>query len=613
MIISCLFFQGLPAQEIIGPGKILGDFEATLAKTENIQADTLSIYNHYLDKLINRGNYISADSILTGINSSLDNIQPSSLKASIIKNRAYMYKVQRRYDKALEDYLWLKAFYEETNDLINLGSIYTLLAEYYRALGQNDLFGKHLKLAQNIYEKTTPTNEALAYWYSRKVAWCTEAIRDGDSLLYYAERGLELLDGSDEVLAKSLILNELGFNGPKLKFDRAKVLGYFHQSRDLLWENERYRDYVDVVNNLGRYHTRAGNTQEAITMLEDILIIEEANDWFEPLKISYRLLTSLYRTLGQNEKVVEYTEKELRTTIKKLNAVHAIEINDLALNYEKDLIEAQLQVQEQETFVARTEAARNLRAFVITLLAAGVLMLIAAITYHVNRRFKKKNQLLSEQRLQIKKTNDELEKALNKQHILFKELNHRVKNNLSILTGLIYLHEVEEPEEGFKKTLSAIRMRIKSMALAHDNIYKSEEADKVNFGLYLKELFQELRTSLANSEKIETQIESQNFELELQRAIPLSMVINELFTNSVKHGFKDSASGKISVKTYAENKDIILEYKDNGIGFSMNNEKPETMGLGLVNLLLEQLDAELTKIPEESGVHYIFRIPDVAA
>lgn len=597
------------AQTVLGPQTILKSFSLELAQAKQEDRDTLVVYAKYMDQLVDRGNFIQVDSILSPISRELSLLEINSTLSQIYISRAYMYKVQRRYPKALEDYLLLIAHFENTNEFPNLAKTYCLLAEYYRAIGNYDLCKKHLNDAQRLFDGLDPDPELLAYWFSRKAAWANESLGNRDSVLYYAKEGLRILEPTDNVHTRALMLNEIGFSIMNIGLSQDSVLSYFDQSKDLLFENQRYRDYVEVVNNMGMYHYRFGDWQKAIQLLESILKIQEENKWFGSLEVTYDYLTGLYRDTGLTEQFHDAREKALLTTISNIQTINDIRVNDIAWDYETDLAQKELEVQEQRTETAESEAESNKRAFIIAAIIALFLLVVSILIYQVNIRFRRKNTLLNEQQIKIQRTNIDLEKSLDQQRILFKELNHRVKNNLSILTGLIYLQEVGESDDNFKKTLGTLRTRIKSMALAHESLYNSEEAERIEFQGYLRELFLELRAALSDANKIETRIECQGFQLGLQQAVPLAMIINELFTNSVKHGFKGISNGLITVKAYHERDYSIVEYTDNGIGFSLEQKEKRTLGLRLVNLLLEQLNATFDDKSKDSGVHFVLKIP----
>jgi two-component sensor histidine kinase len=607
---SILSNERLVSKDIQDPKAIINTFRQELSSSNLQSTDTLKVYAKYIKKLVDRGNFIEADSIFNSNALGFLSIQDSLVYAGIVKDRAYMFKVQSRYDKALQDYLWLKDFFEQRKSYSALYDIYVLMAEYYRAIGNYNLCNYHLFKAKILSDQFVPDSNQLAYWYSRKAAWFNEALSNKDSVVYYANEGLKIASKSNDIYIKALLLNELGFDAMNRFENEDVVLNYFNQSIELLFQNERYRDYVDVVNNTAIYHHRKGQMNQAIRMLEEILAIEEANNWYGPMHVTYDNLAGLYRDIGNKDKFVEMREKTLLTAIKNINLNNSIKVSDLALAYEKDIAQKELQVQEEKTKIAQKEATDNKRAFIISMVITVVLLLIALISFQINLRFRRKNGLLSEQRNQIQSTNSELEKSLEQQRLLFKELNHRVKNNLSILTGLIYLQEVTEDNDKFKKTLGTLRNRIKSMALAHESLYIAEQVEKIDFQNYLNALFLELKKALSYGDKIKVEIDCQDFELDLKQAIPVAMIINELFTNSIKHGYKYIMSGVIKIKAYQTGSFSIIQYSDDGIGFGKKDAENRSLGLRLVNLLLEQLNAKFIDNSGEKGVSFVMEIPN---
>jgi two-component sensor histidine kinase len=611
ILANLLCHQQLSSQEIEGPQKILTAFQQELNTIKTASTDTLPIYSKYIKKLVDRGNFSEADSIFTKNTLGFQAIQDSSNLIKIYESRAYMYKVQRRFSKSLNDYLWLKSYYERSDDNQNLIKILNLLAEYYRAIGLYDLCDKHLNLSKELFSNTVPTKANLAYWYSRKAAWSNEYLKNQDSVVYYARKGLDLAVDSNDFETSALLLNELGYSEMARNASEEVILDYFNRAKDLLFKNERYRDYIEVMNNVaGYYFNISKNPDKTLELVEAIIPVEDENDWYAPLQRSLEFACNVYLNGNMPQKYDDCLHKLFEVRLANQDSFYKILVDDQALTYEKSIASKELEVQEQKTKVAQKEAISNKRAFIISMAIAVVLLLLALISFQINLRFRRKNELLSEQRNQIQIANSELEKSLEQQRLLFKELNHRVKNNLSILTGLIYLQEVAEGNEKLKTTLGTLRNRIKSMALAHESLYNAEQVEKIDFQNYLNALFLELKNALSYGNKIKVKIDCEGFALDLKQAVPVAMIINELFTNSIKHGYTELHEGIISVKAYHGEAFSTIEYTDDGVGFGIKDAKNRTLGLRLVNLLLEQLDAKLIDNSEEKGVSFVIEIPN---
>lgn len=199
-----------------------------------------------------------------------------------------------------------------------------------------------------------------------------------------------------------------------------------------------------------------------------------------------------------------------------------------------------------------------------------------------------------------KKIKEELERSNKEKDLLLKEVHHRVKNNLSIISGLFSLQTSNTNDEKLKTILRDTQNRIMSMALIHEKIYRSEQLDSINFEDHIKSLITRLYETLRRPGLIidfNLNIEK-NVILNINQAVPVTLILNELITNALEHAFVDKKEGKIIINFYRDNGNYIMIVEDNGIGFpkniDLNNTK--TLGLKLVTSLARQLqdDMEVT-------------------
>lgn len=192
--------------------------------------------------------------------------------------------------------------------------------------------------------------------------------------------------------------------------------------------------------------------------------------------------------------------------------------------------------------------------------------------------------------------------------ILLKEVHHRVKNNLQIVTSLLNLQsgaiEDERTRDLFEMSLS----RIQSMATVHELLYRSSNFSKIDYFEYLKTLIHPLIVSMKGVENnIQFELEVAGIELNINTAIPLGLLINEILMNALKHGIVDDAEGQIYVRinTSGDQK-YMLSIGDNGKGFSYEQslEDSDTLGLQLISSLTDQLSGTIVRDSEKAGTHY---------
>jgi two-component sensor histidine kinase len=205
-----------------------------------------------------------------------------------------------------------------------------------------------------------------------------------------------------------------------------------------------------------------------------------------------------------------------------------------------------------------------------------------------------KESYLYIQRIEERRQSEKMAKeALDEKNILISELHHRVKNNLAIISGLFSLKLNDNLHEEAKNVLLESRNRVRSMALIHNRLYKSDNLSDVNFNEYIQELISEIISSyptISNSIEVKTNISS--VSLNVNAAIPCGLILNELLTNCYKHAFKDREDGEILISFSNEGNEYIMQVKDNGAGLAADYNKKQSLGVTVIEALTEQLDGK---------------------
>ena len=202
----------------------------------------------------------------------------------------------------------------------------------------------------------------------------------------------------------------------------------------------------------------------------------------------------------------------------------------------------------------------------------------------------------------------EIKKSLHEKEILLKEIHHRVKNNLQVIMSLLYLQSQNTEDRKVAELFLESRDRVQSMALVHEQMYQSRDLSNIAVEDYIQTLLQNLFQSY-NASDINLEFEIGNIMLSIEQAVPCGLVVNELVTNSLKHAFQNySGPDKktIYVKFGNSNGKSLLEVSDNGSGLSADYdlEGAESLGLMLVNTLVDQLDGKID-IDTSSGTRFL--------
>ncbi len=204
--------------------------------------------------------------------------------------------------------------------------------------------------------------------------------------------------------------------------------------------------------------------------------------------------------------------------------------------------------------------------------------------------------------------------------VLLKEIHHRVKNNLQVITSLLSLQSNSLEDNKQRKIFADSQYRINSMAIVHELLYQSDNLSKVDYKEYLQQLSQFLIRSIKGTDnKIQLDLDVPNIKLSIDTAIPLGLLINEVLTNSLKYGIKGDEAGSISIRivkaTLVEEgtPNYILEIGDDGIGYPDNYDyrSSKSLGLKLIHNLTRQLEGSICKDANKKGTNYIITFKEV--
>lgn len=248
---------------------------------------------------------------------------------------------------------------------------------------------------------------------------------------------------------------------------------------------------------------------------------------------------------------------------------------------------------------------------------AILITLLACISYLLGINLKKKNEIQLKNKiyertkelnlsiLELKMSKESLDKSLQVKNVLLKEIHHRVKNNLQLVMSILNIQASDKENTSIEGFIEKGQSRIASMVLIHENLYQKEDIGNIDFETYTESLVNNIRTTFGEiSERIDVYIKMENVFFDIQTSIPLGLIINELVTNSFKHGFPNEKSGLITISIeQINNTNYKLAIEDTGIGFPKDKEDKKSIGLELVSLLVLQLKGKLT-IDSKNGTAF---------
>lgn len=207
-------------------------------------------------------------------------------------------------------------------------------------------------------------------------------------------------------------------------------------------------------------------------------------------------------------------------------------------------------------------------------------------------------------RIKIQEKKREIEEIAKQKTILLKEIHHRVKNNLQLISGLLYLQSVKHKNKDVKEMIDESQKHINSIALVHEMLYKDDTLSLVAMDKYLKDLGKQL-LQVSTHNKISYKVRIKDVSLPVDYATTFGLIVNELITNSLKHAFlNESGEIAISLKATKENTYVFV-YSDNGKGIENDvlNAANKTLGQKLIRMLAEEINADLS-INNDKGLTY---------
>jgi len=247
---------------------------------------------------------------------------------------------------------------------------------------------------------------------------------------------------------------------------------------------------------------------------------------------------------------------------------------------------------------------------------------IQKLNINLEKRVKLRTQELSNINLKLiseiaqrKEAEKKLKSSLREKDILLKEVHHRVKNNLQLISSMLSLQIDSVEDEMILHLFEDSQRRIQSIAMVHEHLYSSEDLEHIDFSEYIKLLVENLCSSFQiYPGLIETNLNLKQINLDIDKAIPCSLIINELVSNSLKHAFPDiltsdkssKQDNKIDIKTHrSKNSHFLIIISDNGIGFPKNLDfrNTNTLGLQLVCSLVDQLKGSI-KLSSKAGTKF---------
>lgn len=216
-------------------------------------------------------------------------------------------------------------------------------------------------------------------------------------------------------------------------------------------------------------------------------------------------------------------------------------------------------------------------------------------------------------RYRVESKTKDIQLSLNQKELLLKEVHHRVKNSLSIVSGLLQMQSISTENEEANRILQTSQTRIQSIALIHEKLYKTDSLSDIKLDVYLKDLVESIHNTFTElNNRVSLQFELDSVEIDSKSVIYCGLLVNELVVNSFKYAFKNRDDGELTVKLKKDGDNIILTISDNGPGLpeKFNPENQDGLGSMLINTFAAHLESEtIVSEPNSGSTSFTFTFP----
>lgn len=522
------------------------------------------------------------------------------------------------YDKALKNYFESLNYSEQAGDTVRTGEVSNTIGGIYYNQGDGNTAYNYYRKALDIQLRRHNAfrsgrgylNTGSALIVQNKLK---QARADLDSSLYYY-RSIGSLEGVSYVYGTlPLIFSKQNQNDSALK--------YLLLAREATLQVNKLYALGQVNHDIAKIYLNKGQFDKGLYYIEEGLrFCGPTRQNFEQLLL-YQLRAELYEKKGDAPNALESYKLYKAYSDSVMNAASIKKQTEEALRYEynKRRYQQQLATEKENLLRGQEETKQKLILYGIL-----TLTLITALLLYFRYRTKKKAgdalaaayNKLEQKNVVIEENAVKLRDSLAERELLLKEIHHRVKNNLQVISGLLELQKEELTEEGSRAAFDEGQSRVRSISLIHQSLYQNDNLSTIHFSSFVKNLVTQVKEVFENGDyKMDVKLSLPDTDFDIDTAVPLGLILNELLTNSYKYATSKGKTGFIEISLTGNGQgDYVLIYKDDGPGMkgSVDFNNAGSLGLRLIKGLAGQLMGE-ARYEYQAGAEFRINFKDSAA
>jgi two-component system, sensor histidine kinase PdtaS len=344
-----------------------------------------------------------------------------------------------------------------------------------------------------------------------------------------------------------------------------------------------------VLSNLGRLFGELGRADSSLYYLRAALDLAERSSTMAIIANTHSYLGYEFERLGMLDSALYHHKRWYALNDSMFNSERSAQIAEMQEKYDSG---------RKDMLLAESKAQLERRSLTIKAIAAGaVLLLVAALFAFRAYRVKRRGEA------ELANKNAIIEEQLKEKELLLREIHHRVKNNLQTVSSLLSIQGRGIADPTAKQAVNDSRLRVKSMALIHQDLYRDGDLTGVQMKEYVEKLATSLISSYDRSDGVQLHVAIEDISLDVDTAVPLGLILNELITNALKYAWPDAREGTLAIEMAVSGDALRISVRDNGIGYDPNADRSAEstgFGLGMIKTFASKLKAEWS-IRNENG------------
>lgn len=537
----------------------------------------------------------NADSCLWYLNRALEIfklINRPDYQSHTLTDKAMAYYYKGNYELALRNHLAALELRKMLGNDKHIAHSYNNIGLVYRSRKDYRNAVKFYKQSYRLKESINDENGMLNSLINVGAAFQTNG--QFDSAYHYGLRALQLakkinstedISASKENIAASLVNLKRPDEAMKYLEETDKDSALLQNKRQLITHSETYGDMYLQKNDIA----------SAMKHYQIGLQAAKSNNRLEAMEVFYRKLSRAFYRQGKYLDAYDFLDLSKSISDTLLNTENSRQVNEMSAVYETAEKEGRIQNLSAENALNISEAKRRSRERNYFIISSLLFLSLAAVAYKALTGNRKKKE-------QLDKQNKIIEKSLAEKEILLREIHHRVKNNLQIVSSLLSLQSNYIKDEQALDAVKESRNRVQSMSLIHRNLYQEDNLTGINVQVYIENLTDNLFESYnIQPGRIKLSKEIEPINLDVDTVIPIGLILNELITNSLKYAFAAGREGIIKVILKEQNENLYLSVYDNGIGLPPDFEPgaKKSFGHKMINAFLQKLKGEIKMYTED--------------